>query len=183
MLNPLVKCVVSTKVEISPDAASNRQSFSELEMLGPHRGVFQKAPGGIFGYEEVCTMSEKGEDECLCKPTEILIFPCSGGSNVGQIANDAGLELTVAGRGKMYCLAGIGGRIDGLIEATRAAKRIVAVDGCPVQCAKKTLDHAGFTVDVHSIVTELGIEKGGALAVSDADVRKVSDHIISKLQQ
>ncbi len=34
------------------------------------------------------------EEKCLCEPTEILIFPCSGGSNVGQIANEAGVKLT-----------------------------------------------------------------------------------------
>lgn len=30
-----------------------------------------------------------GREKCLCEPTEILIFPCSGGSNVGRVANEA----------------------------------------------------------------------------------------------
>jgi uncharacterized metal-binding protein len=102
---------------------------------------------------------KKSEEKCLCKPTEILIFPCSGGSNVGQIANEAGKGLTTLGKGKMYCLAGIGWPVSNLIESTKAAKKIVAIDGCPVICAKKTLEHAGFNVDVHVVVTELGIEK------------------------
>jgi uncharacterized metal-binding protein len=42
------------------------------------------------------------EDKCLCEPTEILIFPCSGGSNVGQIANQAGVKLTQGGIGKFF---------------------------------------------------------------------------------
>jgi len=38
-------------------------------------------------------------DKCLCEPTEILIFPCSGGSNVGQIANETAKDLTTLDHG------------------------------------------------------------------------------------
>ena len=37
------------------------------------------------------------EDKCLCEPAEILIFPCAGGSNVGQIANHAAVKLAQGG--------------------------------------------------------------------------------------
>jgi len=47
----------------------------------------------------------------------------------------------------MFCLAGIGGHIPGMIESTKAGKMIVALDGCPVACSKKTLEHAGFRID------------------------------------
>ena len=60
---------------------------------------------------------ENMEEKCLCEPTEILIFPCSGGSNVGQIANEAGVKLTQEGMGKFSCLAGIGGHVSGTIES------------------------------------------------------------------
>lgn len=115
-------------------------------------------------------MSDK---KCLCEPTEILIFSCSGGSNVGQLANEAAKNLTTLGKGKMYCLAGIGGHISGLIESTKAAKKIIAIDGCPVHCAKKLLEHAGFVVNTHIVVTELGITKSHVLAVKAQDVRVV----------
>jgi uncharacterized metal-binding protein len=76
------------------------------------------------------------KEPCVCQPTEVLIFPCSGGSNVGQIANEAAKQLTKQGVGKMYCLAGIGGHISGIVESTKAAKKIIAIDGCPVICAR-----------------------------------------------
>jgi uncharacterized metal-binding protein len=59
----------------------------------------------------------KMEEKCLCEPTEILILPCSGGSNVGQIANEAGVKLNQEGMGKSFCLAGIGGHVSGMIES------------------------------------------------------------------
>jgi len=120
-------------------------------------------------------------DKCLCEPTEILIFPCSGGSNVGQIANETAKDLTTLGHGKMYCLAGIGGHVSGLVESTKAAKKIVAIDGCPVACAKKTLEHAGFKIDVHVVVTELGIQKVLDFMMDNDEIKRVVDAIVSKV--
>ena len=116
-------------------------------------------------------------EKCLCEPTEILIFPCSGGSNVGQIANRAAVELTQENVGKLFCLAGIGGHVSGLVESAKAAKRIVGMDGCPVQCAKKTLEHAGFQVSDYAVVTELGIGKKHEFTLKDEDVKQVKDAI------
>ena len=119
------------------------------------------------------------EEKCLCQPTEILIFPCSGGSNVGQIANEAGVKLTQSGMGKFFCLAGIGGHVSGMIESTKAGKMLVAIDGCPVACAEKTLEHAGFNIDEYVQVTDLGIEKNPNLTPNPFDVEKVVDHLAS----
>ena len=121
------------------------------------------------------------DKKCLCEPAEILIFTCSGGSNVGQIANEAGKGLTSLGKGKMYCLAGIGGHISYILESTKAAKKIVAIDGCPVDCTKKTLEHAGFKPDVHVVVTELGIEKKYEFLMDVEDIDKVIDKVVSQL--
>jgi len=121
------------------------------------------------------------EDKCLCEPSEILIFPCSGGSNVGQIANQAGVKLTQDGVGNIFCLAGIGGHVSGMIESTKAGKVIIAIDGCPVACAKKTLEHAGFNIDEYVQVTDLGIEKNHDFNLNPEDVRKVVDHLRSQI--
>ncbi len=98
-------------------------------------------------------------EKCACEPTEVLFFPCSGGSNCGQIAHHAAVELHKAGRGRLFCLAGLGGHVKGLIESAKAAKVLAAIDGCPALCAKKTLDHAELPPQIHLVVTELGIEK------------------------
>ena len=123
------------------------------------------------------------EEKCLCQPTEILIFPCSGGSNVGQIANEAGVRLTQNGVGKIFCLAGIGGHVSGMIESTKAGKILVAIDGCPVACAKKTLEHAGFNIAEYVQVTELGVEKTHDLNLNPSDVEKVIDHLASRISK
>ena len=127
----------------------------------------------------MCKISE----ECLCKPEEILIFPCSGGSNVGQIANQAAVQLTEGGTGKMFCLAGIGAHLETIIEATKTAKIIVAVDGCSAECAKKTLEHAGIDVTDHIDVTKEGVAKNYSLKLSQSDIQLIVQRIKQGLKK
>lgn len=96
--------------------------------------------------------------EC-CTPAEVLIFTCSGASNVGQVANQAALDLQQEGVGRMLCLAGIGGHVSGMIASARAGKRLVGIDGCPVACTKRTMEHAGLPLNDYVVITELGFEK------------------------
>lgn len=93
-----------------------------------------------------------------------MIFACSGAADVGEISDRAARKLTRDGLGKMFCLAGIGGRVQGILDKTRAASRIVAIDGCSLDCTKKTLEQAGFRKFEHVRVTDLGMEKGQAPA-------------------
>ena len=79
------------------------------------------------------------KDKCLCEADEVLIFPCSGGSNVGQLANETAKRLSSQGIGGMSCLAGIGGHISGFAEATREVKKVVANRWVPCALCKKNL--------------------------------------------
>lgn len=106
-------------------------------------------------------MFEAGNPEAsCCGVAPKLIFACSGAADVGEIADLAARELTTAGVGKMFCLAGIGGRVSGIMETTKVATAILAIDGCPLDCAKKTLEQAGFTEFEHIRLSDLGMEKG-----------------------
>jgi uncharacterized metal-binding protein len=118
----------------------------------------------------------------VCEPAEILIFPCSGGTNVGKIANEAAMDLTALHKGRMHCLAGIEGHVDSIIESTKMAKKLVVIDGCHVQCAKKTLEHAGFGVDVHVVVTGLGIKKIYDFMMDLDDVNRVVDSVSRQIR-
>lgn len=95
-----------------------------------------------------------------CAGGDKLIFACSGAADVGEISDRAARKLTRDGAVRMFCLAGIGGRVGGILDKTRAASRILAIDGCSLDCARKTLEQAGFTEFQHIRVTDLGMEKG-----------------------
>jgi len=121
-------------------------------------------------------MIESQQSTCDCKAEDIILLPCSGGSNCGQITNQAAVSLDTMGVGRIYCLAGIGAHIDGMIESARGAKRLVALDGCQVACAKKTIEHAGLKVTDWICVTEEGIAKSHSFLLEQED----SDNIVRK---
>ena len=100
-----------------------------------------------------------------------LIFACSGAADVGEIADRAARELTKNGLGKMFCLAGVGGRAAGIMKKTEEASEILAIDGCDLDCTKNCLEQAGFTQFKHLRITDLGMEKGQAPATEDNIVR------------
>ncbi|OHB66947.1 MAG: zinc-binding protein [Planctomycetes bacterium RBG_13_63_9] len=106
-------------------------------------------------------MNHAGQSaECQCGEAPKLIFACSGAADVGQIADLAARKLTADGAGKMFCLAGVGGRVSGIMATTQAAAAILAIDGCPLDCARKTLEEAGFDQFEHLRISDLGMDKG-----------------------
>jgi len=112
---------------------------------------------------------------CCCNAEDIIFLPCSGGSNCGQIANRVAVSLDILGVGRIYCLAGIGAHIDGMVESARGAMRIVALDGCNVACAKKTVEHAGLKVTDWICVTEQGVDKNHSFFIEEEDVERITD--------
>lgn len=111
---------------------------------------------------------------CGCCGGVKLIFACSGAADVGAVADQAARKLTREGKGKMFCLAGIGGRIGGIMKTTEAAEKIVAIDGCPLNCVKSSLEQAGFTKFEHVQLADLGLAKGST-PVDEASIGKVCD--------
>jgi uncharacterized metal-binding protein len=107
-----------------------------------------------------------------------LLFPCAGGSNVGQIANDAAVKLEQSGVGRLYCLAGIGGHVEGMVKHAQSVPFTVAIDGCATGCARKTLEHAGIEPTIHVTVTELGIKKELTYEYPEEDVQRVVDAVL-----
>jgi uncharacterized metal-binding protein len=82
--------------------------------------------------------------------------------------------MTQDGTGKMYCLAGIGGRVDAILANTRGAAKVLAIDGCAQECARKTLELAGFSGFQHLKLAALGYKKGEA-PLTPERIRAVAD--------
>lgn len=88
-----------------------------------------------------------------------LVYACSGCSDAGELADRIARNLTREGVAEMGCLAGIGGRVKPLVNKAAAAERILAIDGCPLNCARHTLELAGFTRFDHLELHTLGLKK------------------------
>ena len=102
-----------------------------------------------------------------------LVFACSGAADVGAVADQAARKMTLDGAGRMFCLAGIGGRVSGIMKTTEAAEAVLAIDGCALNCVKNCLQQAGFAEFKHLQLGDLGMEKGKT-AVSADNIAKAS---------
>jgi uncharacterized metal-binding protein len=110
-------------------------------------------------------MSKNDSNICTAAPT--LLFPCSGAADVGEISDRAARSMTKAGAGKMFCLAGLGGLVPGIIKTAKDADKVIAIDGCPLDCARLTLEKAGLTNFEHIVVTDLNLPKGQSPATNE----------------
>ena len=107
------------------------------------------------------------------KKKTILLYACSGGANVAEISDKAARELMFDGCGTMFCLAGLGADIQGMVQTARDADVNLLIDGCPMECAKKTFDRHGLTNYRHIKVTDLGIEKVKGVRCTEGQVNVV----------
>jgi uncharacterized metal-binding protein len=94
------------------------------------------------------------------EPNRIVIYACSGCSDAGELADRTARTLAQKQHGEMSCLAGIGGRVKSLLVKAEKADHIVVIDGCPLNCARHTLEQAGFRTLHHLELHKLGLRKG-----------------------
>jgi uncharacterized metal-binding protein len=104
----------------------------------------------------------------VCGGEGKLVFSCSGAADVGEIADRAARMLSRDGATKMYCLAGVGGHLPGIVKTTKKASSILAIDGCPLNCARRCLEEAGVSGFKHIQFADMGFAKGKSPATDDA---------------
>jgi uncharacterized metal-binding protein len=114
------------------------------------------------------------QPQCTCQAAPNLVFACSGSSDVGGLADRAARQMTLDLAGKMYCLAGIGGRVESIMANTKAAARVLVIDGCKEKCARQTMELAGFKDFQHLKLADMGFKKGET-RVTAARIRQVAD--------
>lgn len=105
----------------------------------------------------------------------VLLYACSGAANVAEVADKAARVMMFGGCGTMFCLAGIGAGIPGMVQTAKDADVNLVIDGCPMDCAKKIFEKAGITNYAYVKVTDLGIEKVKGVRGTDEQVRMVVD--------
>jgi uncharacterized metal-binding protein len=119
---------------------------------------------------------------CGCESSDILVLPCSGAANCGQIANEIALRLRDNGAATPYCTVGIGGHVKGIVEGAKSAKVLVAIDGCAVACAKKCLEGENLKPTIYFVVADgLGIKKD-KVRPNEEDIGRGYDEILSKIR-
>ncbi|HCL00798.1 MAG TPA: hypothetical protein DHW42_11920 [Candidatus Marinimicrobia bacterium] len=114
-----------------------------------------------------------------CSNGKVLVYPCSGGSNTGEIADRVARLMQKKRNGKMSCLASLGAHIDGFMVSARDADLNITIDGCQVACARKIFEHLGIPVKSYTL-TEMEIVKGKT-PVEQTIIEQLCEKIITEL--
>jgi uncharacterized metal-binding protein len=116
-------------------------------------------------------------NECCVPNSNLMLLACSGASNVGQLSNQAVVELTQEGFGKMFCLAGIGGQLQGFVQSAKDVLEMVVIDGCSLACAKATMEQAEIRMKNYLVLTDLGIDKNKDFNLKPEEIQRVKEAI------
>ncbi|HCR53619.1 MAG TPA: putative zinc-binding protein [Cyclobacteriaceae bacterium] len=88
-----------------------------------------------------------------------LVYSCSGCSSAAQMANYIALKLDRKGSAEMSCIAGVGGNVKKLVRTAKSGRRLIAIDGCPLACARACLQNHHLIPDLHFELTRFGVKK------------------------
>ncbi|NMB54713.1 MAG: hypothetical protein GYA15_08415 [Leptolinea sp.] len=117
---------------------------------------------------------------------ETALFVCFGAmSNVGMMTGLAAIEAVKKvepGKAGIFCLGGLPTQAPTVIAKTQAVKRIVTVDGCPLNCSRKIVEQAGFTpTKTINLVTDCGIQKKPASEYKQEDMEPAIKAIVDTI--
>jgi len=127
-------------------------------------------------------MAEEKHWEEGMKTHENVIFSCYGGlSNTGitsalaclEAVKELGLEKVAIG-----CLAGLPLGVKPVVGKTRAAKKVITVDGCSFECSRKTAENAGFKLTNSIVLTrDIGMKKKALHEDIGENIKGVMEYI------
>jgi len=144
-------------------------------------------------------MSKEGEWQEGMPTHENIIFSCFGGlSNTGitsalaclEVVKELGLEKVAIG-----CLPSVPLGVKPVLGKAKVAEKVITVDGCPFECARRTIETAGFKIAKSIVLTrDIGMKKvalhtdiGKGLGVekhiSQEDIRKAKELIIKAIME
>lgn len=88
-----------------------------------------------------------------------LVYACSGASSAAQMANHIAVRLDRLKSAEMSCIAGVGGDVKPLVRTAKSGRTIIALDGCPLQCAAHILMRHGLKAHKHYDLSKMGVKK------------------------
>lgn len=109
---------------------------------------------------------ETKNQNCTCGTDNAVVLACSGASDVGQISDLTARKLRDNGIFKMSCLALVGAGIESSIEDFKT-KKVVVIDGCPVDCGKKIMQINGIDNYQYLRLSDIGLVKGASPATTE----------------
>ncbi|WP_353633903.1 putative zinc-binding protein [Halobacterium sp. NMX12-1] len=111
-----------------------------------------------------------------------LVYSCSGCSSAAQMANDLAVRLDREEHAEMSCIAGVGGDVAPLVNTATSGRPMLVVDGCPLECARKSLEQHDVTPDRHVNLAERGVPKEYHTDYDDEQAEDLYDDLVQAVE-
>jgi len=112
-------------------------------------------------------------------PDLIIVAACDGASSTGQIGNEVARILTKRYHNlvRMCCLAAVAAGSKLHVKIFRDARAVIAINGCPLQCASKVLRSKGIEPTYEVTITELGVPKASTPDFDEETAHTIAERI------
>ncbi|MUV61465.1 zinc-binding protein [Halobacterium sp. CBA1126] len=112
-----------------------------------------------------------------------LVYACSGCSSAAQLANDLAVRLDRESNAEMSCIAGVGGDVAPLVNTATSGRPMLVVDGCPLECARRSLENHDVTPDRHVNLAERGVPKEYHTDYDDERAEALYEDLVAEVEQ
>jgi uncharacterized metal-binding protein len=111
-----------------------------------------------------------------------VLYACSGCSSAGQLASHVAHALDRQGLAEMSSIAGIGADDPQAVGKARSRFPIIAIDGCPMACARRCLARHGVEPARHYVLSSYGVAKRARADFTAEEAHFVLQAIAEDLQ-
>ncbi|WP_123537522.1 putative zinc-binding protein [Halosimplex salinum] len=112
-----------------------------------------------------------------------LVYSCSGCSSAAQMANDIAVRLDRERIAEMSCIAGVGGDVAPLVTTATSGRPMVVIDGCPLECARESLEGHGVTPDSHVNLAERGVAKEYHTEYDEEQAEALYEELVDEVER
>jgi uncharacterized metal-binding protein len=111
------------------------------------------------------------------------VYSCSGCSSAAQMANYLALQLDRRGVAEMSCIAGIGGDVPQVLKTALSGRPIIALDGCPLACARSCLARHSILPDHYCQLNRYGVKKRTHMNFDPVEAESVLTRVVAELDR
>jgi uncharacterized metal-binding protein len=111
----------------------------------------------------------------------VLVYACSGASNLGQLANEIAVRLDRLGLVELACLTELGADGDDGGSPASSKRPVLAISGCVSGCCAAMLERNGIEATRSVVLAERGVAKAKHVLVDGEDTERVFGQVLAEL--
>ncbi|HRP89237.1 MAG TPA: putative zinc-binding protein [Edaphocola sp.] len=112
-----------------------------------------------------------------------IVYSCSGSSTAAQMANYLAVKLDRSQLAEMSCIVGVGGNVKKLVKTATSGRKMIVIDGCPLECSKAVLKNHGLKPTLHMELSKEGVKKKQHEDFDIEQANEILDDLKKKMEE